>query len=261
VAGVPWADQSVGILRPLGMFRLAANVLRPLWEQWGVDLGSRAGMFRYLYLDVCPPSLQSPEIDSLEVAHPVKNVAIEPVADERLPDWVLDLPPMPTVYVSLGTIFNQNLDVFGVILAGLRDEPLNVIVTVGHDNDPSAFGPQPPNVRLERFIPQAALLPHCDLVLCHGGSGTLLGALDHGLPLVVVPLRADQPENARAAAAAGAAVVVAPEAATPESVRGAVRAALGEPGYRAGARRVQAELHALPPMAQAVRLLEGLAAG
>ena len=35
---------------------------------------------------------------------------------------------------------------------------------------PAEHGPQPAHVTVERFIPQAEVLPHCDLVVSHGGS-------------------------------------------------------------------------------------------
>jgi Erythromycin biosynthesis protein CIII-like, C-terminal domain len=60
--------------------------------------------------------------------------------------------------------------------------PVNVIVTVGHGADPDRFGPQPPNVRITDYLPQADLLPHCRLVVSHGGAGTVLGALCHAIP-------------------------------------------------------------------------------
>ncbi|MBW3612161.1 MAG: hypothetical protein KY438_11670, partial [Actinobacteria bacterium] len=50
VAGIPWADHSMGILRPLQMLRLAGDTLAPLSREWGVDVGPFAGLFRYLYL-------------------------------------------------------------------------------------------------------------------------------------------------------------------------------------------------------------------
>ena len=58
-----------------------------------------------------------------------------------------------------------------------------VVVTVGRRNDPSALGPQPANVAVHQYIPQATLLPHCQAAVIHGGDGTMLGALAAGLPL------------------------------------------------------------------------------
>ncbi len=161
VAGIPYADQSVGILRPLDMFRLARQTIAPVWDEWGVDLGPFGGLFRYLYLDVCPPSLQSHQIDEIEVAYPVQNAHID-TGEHALPVWMDALLPAPTVYVSLGTIFNQNRYVFAAILEGLRDEGVNLILTIGNQNAPAALGPQPDHIHVERFIPQSLLLPFCD---------------------------------------------------------------------------------------------------
>jgi UDP:flavonoid glycosyltransferase YjiC (YdhE family) len=83
---------------------------------------------------------------------------------------------MPRVYVTLGTAGDraQYIEVFATILEGLRDEPYSLIVTVGRDIDPTMFLPQPANIHLEQYIPQTLLFPYCDLVVCHGGSGTVL---------------------------------------------------------------------------------------
>jgi MGT family glycosyltransferase len=212
-------------------------------------------MFRWLYLDVCPPSLQSPEITEIEVAHPVQNVAIEPVGDERLPAWVGDLQPMPTVYVSLGTIWNQNLALFATILAGLRDLSVNVVVTVGTDNDPAALGPQPSNVHVERFISQSLLLAHCDVVVNQGGTA-ILPILAHGLPILVLPQGGNQFHNADACVGAGVGRRLLPGEVSAESIRRDVTALLEEPTYRESARRVAAEIEAMPGPEEGVRLLE-----
>ena len=61
---------------------------------------------------------------------------------------------------------------------------------------PAMLGAVPDHVRVESFIPQAEVLPGCGAVVCHGGSGTILAALAHGLPVVCIPQGADQFANA-----------------------------------------------------------------
>ena len=104
------------------------------------------------------------------------------------------------MYVTLGTEVNKAPELYPSVLRtiinGLRDLPVNLIVTLGRDKDPADFGPQPVNVQIERYIPQSLLLRACDLMVMHGGSNSLLAALDTGLPMVVVPLIADQFFNA-----------------------------------------------------------------
>lgn len=257
VAGIPYADQSVGIMRPLRMASLSASTLAPTWERWGVDLGPYGGLFRYLYLDVCPPSLQSGGVELIDVAHPVQNAVIDPPVGERLPGWVADLEPVPTVYVSLGTVFNQNLGVFRAILDGLGDLALNVIVTIGPDNDPAALGPQPPNVHVEPYISQELLLPSCDVVVNQGGTA-ILPILAHGLPILVLPQGANQFHNADACVAAGVGRSLLPAEVSPESVRAEVSTLLEVRSFGDNARGIAREIEAMPGPEEGVRLLEQL---
>jgi len=256
-AGIPYADHSVGFLRPLDMARLAGATLAPLADQWGVDVGEFGGMFRYLYLDVCPPSLQSPEIDEIDVAHQMQNAHID-AGDEQLPDWIGELAPVPTVYVSLGTIFNQKQEVFAAILEALRDENLNVIVTIGGGNDPAALGPQPDNVHVEQFIPQGALLPYCDLAINQGGTA-ILPLLAAGLPLLVMPQSANQFHNAEACVAAGVGRAILQADVGVASVRREMRALREDPRFRERAEEIARETELMPPPEHGVELLERLA--
>ena len=257
-ADIPYADHSVGILRPLEMARLAGETVAPVAERWGVDVGRFGGMFHFLYLDVCPPSLQSADISRIAVAHQMQNAHIEVAAGDRLPAWIASLPSVPTVYVSLGTIFNQNLGVFSAILDGLGGEDLNVIVTIGAGNDPAALGPQPDNVHVEPFIPQSLLLPHCDVVVNQGGTA-ILPILAHGLPVLVLPQGANQFHNAEAVVGAGAGRRLLPAEVNAVTIRSDVRHLLDDPGYRARAQGIAAEMAAMPGPDRAVRLLEQLA--
>ena len=84
-------------------------------------------------------------------------------------------------------------------------------------------------------------------------------ALSHGLPLVIVPVFSDQPDNARRCEQLGVAKVIAPSDRTPEAFRDAVRAMLQDPSYRRNAEGLREEMQALPGLEQAVALLKRLA--
>jgi UDP:flavonoid glycosyltransferase YjiC (YdhE family) len=214
--------------------------------------------FRYLTFHPFPPSF----VDSpmLPTDHHVRLAPFDRSGDEALPAWADDLPPRPTVYATLGTVFNGRADLFVAFLDGLRDEPVNLVLTVGREQNPAQFGSQRSGVRIERYIPQTLLFPRCDLVLTHGGSGTVSAALAHGLPLVIAPISADQPYNAARVATLGVGRVIQAEGLTPGVVRDAVRAVLADPAYRRNAGRLRNEIRALPGPERAVALLEQLAA-
>jgi UDP:flavonoid glycosyltransferase YjiC (YdhE family) len=88
-----------------------------------------------------------------------------------------------------------------------------------------------------------------------------MAALAHGLPQVIVPIAADQPENARRCEALGAGVTLEQIMVNPASARVAVWQVLDDPSYRANAERLRAEIEALPGSEETVRLLEGLVTG
>jgi MGT family glycosyltransferase len=135
---------------------------------------------------------------------------------------------------------------------------VNLVVTVGRDGDPGQFGPQPRNVRIEQYIPLTLLFPRCDLVISHGGSNTMMAALAHGIPQVMVPIAADQPYNAARCSAAGVAQVVRSSDATTASIREAALSVLADPSYRRAAQRIRDEMVTLSGPEHAVSLLERL---
>ncbi|MGH2409371.1 MAG: glycosyltransferase, partial [Chloroflexota bacterium] len=213
-----------------------------------------------LVLSPFPPSYRDPAFPLPATAHALRLPAIESSNADAWPAWLTPLPGASTVYFTMGTVFNVECgDLFARVLAGLRDLPINLVVTVGRHIDPEEFGPQPNNIYIERYIPQSQILPRCDVVVSHGGSGSVLGALAQGLPMVLLPMGADQPLNAARCEALGLARVLNPLAATPESVREAVVAVLSDPAYRRAAERLRDESAALPGPAHAVTLLERLA--
>ena len=238
-----------------------AAALAPLRERSGLPPDpDNTMLFRYLHLACEPPRFVPAGAAPAPTAHLLRPENFES-GDEPLPPWVAGLPTRPTVYATLGTGISAEAAgraPFAAILAALRDEPYNLILTVGRTNDPDQFGAQPPNVRIARYIPQSRLLPHCDLVVNQGGFSTVTGALNAGLPLVVIPLSADQPLNAACCAALGAGRVIEPGEQTAEGIRAAVRAVLADPAYRTNAERVRDEMAALPGPEYAVTLLERL---
>jgi UDP:flavonoid glycosyltransferase YjiC (YdhE family) len=214
---------------------------------------------RHLVLSPFPPSFRDPAYPLPPNTLSIRPEAAGPAEAGAAPPWLSRPSDNPTIYFTLGTVFNtESGDLFARVLAGLRELPVNVIVTVGRQIDPASFGPQPDNVRIERYIPQSTLLPHCDLVVNHGGSGSVIGALAHGLPIVVIPMGADQSLNAARCVDLGVGIALNATQATPKSVSDAVAAALLAPSYRTAAERIRHEIAALPEAAAAMPLLEGL---
>jgi UDP:flavonoid glycosyltransferase YjiC (YdhE family) len=222
----------------------------PAWDWFGAHFGALCErwdvpdtILEAPYLDTCPPGLQADAVAAFGNRVPLRPSSGEVLPGERLP-WDLGALPHPTtLHLTLGTLFFGATDVFRVVLDGLRDLPVNVVVTVGPGADPARLGPQPSNVLVTDFAPHALLLPQCDGLITQGGAGTILAALCHGLPHLILPQGADQFVNGATAAAAGVAVVVPP----PEFTAAAVRAAAERlPTLRDRARALESEIADTP---------------
>lgn len=258
--GIPHASVLViaagAFVRPV----LVAEPLDQLRAEYGLPADpTLASLSRHLVLSPFPPTFRDPTDPLPATAHGFRSSAARASA---VPPVIARLLGRPTIYVTLGTIFNtESGDLFHRVLAGVRELPVEVVVTVGRGIDPAEVSPQPVHVHVERYVPQSLLLPHCAAVISHGGSGSVTGALAHGPPLVCIPLGADQPRNAERCTALGVGRTLGVVGLTPYDVRVATSAVLTEPGYRTAAARLQAEIAALPDPAAAVVLLERLAAG
>ncbi len=260
LSGLPYAMHAQGRLMSASRWKeLAGAALGRLRHRVGLPPDPDLGwVHRYCYFDTIPPSLQVPH--DLAVAHRYRPaVRRQPSAEDAVPSWMGDIGRRPTVYASMGTVFNQVPHVFAAILTGLADEPVDVILVVGESQDPASLEAPPENVHVERFVAQATVLPYCDVVITHAGYNTVSEALSQGLPLLTIPLRVDQPINAERCVQLGVARRLLPGEVTPEAVRHSVRALLTDPRYKAGAERIRNEIEAMPPVERAVARLEQLA--
>ncbi|MFF4159926.1 glycosyltransferase [Streptomyces sp. NPDC001678] len=186
------------------------------------------------------------------------SIAARPAADD-FPWHRLD-PRTPTVLITLGTanaeVAPRFLAACAEVVRGRPDRAQAVIV------DPTGTVPEfADRVLVRPRVPQLALLERCDAVICHGGHNTVCEALWNGLPLVVAPIRDDQPAVAAQVTNAGAGVRVRFNRATADVVGAALDTVLREPGFREAAGRVRASFRAAGGAAAAAVHLEALAAG
>lgn len=254
--GIACVEQSFGLARPARIRDLGADLVVDLWKEYGVD--PETLRYRDLYIDVCPPTLQSTDIEDLGSTALMRPIAMD-ATGEKLTDSLNSLPNSKTVYVTLGTVFNENLDLFSWILDAVRDLPVNVILTLGLEGDPSRFGPQPPNVLIEKYIPQSLVFERCDVVVCHGDSGTMLSALAMGLPLLMLPQGADQFMNSAACVAAGVALSLEGDEQNADRIRTCIEHLLADPTFRQKAKLLQTEIAEMPAASTLVPTLENLA--
>jgi UDP:flavonoid glycosyltransferase YjiC (YdhE family) len=134
-----------------------------------------------------------------------------------------------------------------------------VLATTNRRALPSAVD-VPANARLVDWVSYSRTMPRCDVVLCHGGHGTVVRALASGCSVVAVPAAGDMFENAARLDWAGLGVRLPGRLCTPRAVRLAVERCLDDAPLRARVREVAAWAGAHEPATRAAQLVEDLAA-
>ena len=254
--GIPLVTVAFSGVLPEAARRDVMSDLGPLWHAEGLDDPSWDDVYGQMYLHPFPPSFgQRPDSSAVRPARPTGA----PPAGQP-PPWVGVLgAARPCVYVTSGTERTATTfpwrDVFAVI-AGLD---VDAVATIGSHVDPADIGPVPANVRLERFVPQTDVLRRSAVVISHGGAGTVLGAASHGLPQFVVPLFADQWQNAVAVRDAGCGVVADPDNRSVDDIDAALRTLLHGDVHRDAATLVADEIAAMPTAADLIDEIEAIA--
>jgi len=197
------------------------------------------------------------------LAHPEKIRHVGPVLEREKHGARAALPwrdddPTPLVLVSFSTAPEQGSPTkFQNAIDALAALPVHGVVTVGDSVDPAALKPAG-NVVVFATADHDDLMRRAALVVTHGGHGTLMRALMHGLPLVVIPGMAhDQAPNAAAAEAWGVGRAL-PGDADAEAMRAAMQEVLGSPGYREKAEAISRQLVGVDGASNAAVEIEAL---
>lgn len=210
---------------------LGLSPLRSAFEQY--DRASRVLMLVSSSFDYAARRLPS---NMKHVGTPIDDVAVQPWESP----WLQESHDRPLVLVSLSSLDQGQAPILNRVLLALARLDVRAIVTVGPSLNPTEFV-APPNVRLEKFIPHSAVLPHADALVTQCGLGTLTKGLAAGVPLVCLPVLGDQPDNAARVSTHGAGVRL-PTDASSEQIRAAIEQVLVDRTFREAARRLRAAM-------------------
>jgi UDP:flavonoid glycosyltransferase YjiC (YdhE family) len=212
------------------------------------------GTSRQLALVATFPQLEYPRVWPSH-AHVVGPLIWEPPAED------VELPPgdLPLVLIAPSTSQDPEHRMLHAALEGLAGAPVRVLATWNR-RLPSRPLPVPANARVVDWVSYARTMPHCDLVVCHAGHGTLARALSLGCPVVACPTAGDMNENAARVDWAGAGVRLPRRFTSPRPLRLAVERALATPSIRARAQELALWTHVNDPGQTAAVLVERLAA-
>jgi len=174
-------------------------------------------------------------------------------------EWRAGEPGQPLVLVGLSSTVMRQEVLLQRAADALGQAQVRGLVTTGPAVDPAVIS-APPDVTVTRWVRHADVLPHCSAVITHGGHGTVMKALIAGVPLIVVPLGRDQPDNAGRVVYVGAGIRLRKNASA-DALRTAISRVIDDPRYRAAARHMAARLAAERDDNLVVDELEQVAAG
>ncbi|MDP9052311.1 MAG: DUF1205 domain-containing protein [Acidobacteriota bacterium] len=201
-------------------------------------------------IDVAPPSMRTGKTLGWPMRYVPYNGGVV------VPPWLWE-QRTPRVAVTLGTYVPvlRGIEAIRWIVEEAAASDLEVVLALGKI-DMQTFGNLPPNVRVSGWLPLHALLPTCRAIVHHAGAGSMMAALQAGVPQIALPQGADQFFHADAIVQRGVGI-----AATSSNGGDALRTVLGDERFVAAAREVRSEIRSMPPPSDIVAKLVSLATG
>jgi MGT family glycosyltransferase len=180
-------------------------------------------------------------------------------AEGRVPvefPWYRLEPARPMAYVSMGTLQNGILETFRLIAEACAGTDLQLVISLGGGQDPALLRGLPGDPIVVGYAPQLELIQRAALTISHGGLNTALESLEHGVPMVVLPITYDQPGVGARVEWAGVGRSIPIRRVTVERLRDAVLDVLGDPAYRMRAEQLRSSIEAADGLNRAADLIE-----
>lgn len=221
----------------------AQPVARPEGEDpaktYNLPLTNPSEVFDYaepLNIVFVPRAFQVP-VKTFDDSYVFVGPSIRPETMESSP--VTRSPERPTLYISLGTVNNEEPQFFKQCLEVFGNTEWQVIMSIGERLDIAQLGEIPANISVAPHHPQLAVLPNTDVFITHGGMNSTLEALSHGIPLVVIAQMPEQTVTAERVAELGIGISLDKFMLTSENLREAVYRVHNEPSFRQEAAKMQ----------------------
>jgi len=164
----------------------------------------------------------------------------------------------PLIYVSLGTLMNDNKRFFEMCIEAFTDAPYDVWMSTGNAFTADDFAPLPDNIRVLTWVPQSQVLEQASFFLTHGGMNSLHDGLYYGLPLILFPQQFEQTYNALRVADLGAGIVIQPNNISVQKIRESIDTMATQPSYTQKAHMFRDALKHAGDMTYAVQEIDAL---
>ncbi|MDS0525671.1 hypothetical protein NNC19_08275 [Clostridium sp. SHJSY1] len=143
------------------------------------------------------------------------------------------------IYATLGTVFNSWIDFFKNVIEAFSESEYLVVMSTGNKERLKEIGDIPKNFIVRDFVPQAEVLKHADLFIAHGGMGSVSDGMYLGVPMILVPLGADQFFNSYRLQELGAGKVLKKDQVTVENLRREAELVMGSEEFKKGVKKIQ----------------------
>lgn len=151
---------------------------------------------------------------------------------------IKDLKGEKVIFISMGTVFNEQPALYEKCFEAFKDVEAKVILVVGKKINISQFENIPNNFKLYNYVPQLEVLQHADVFVTHGGMNSSSEALYYGVPLVVIPVTGDQPLVAKRVTEVGAGIRLNRKELTSELLRETVKEVMDDVTFKENSRKV-----------------------
>jgi len=254
--GIPAVRHLYGtdLMSVVGGFLPAA--LAPLAQRLGLE--QPVDPFGLATVDPCPGGLQVP-VGSRRL--PMRYIPHN--GPGLLPRRLPQRHGRPLVCVTWGTTMSRlHSDLFlaGDVARAIEDLDIDILLAVTAGQRP-LLGTLPPRTEIAESVPLHLLLPQCDALVAHGGAGTLLTGLAHGLPQLLLPRLPDHVRHSGRLAGAGAGTVLPAPVQDPKLIHDQLAELLAAPAHRESAQRLRDEMHGQPAPAELVGALQEIVTG
>lgn len=159
--------------------------------------------------------------------------------DDTFPISKLESSDKRIIYATLGTVFNHWTVFFKSVIEAFKDSDYLVVMSTGNKERLKQIGDIPQNFIVRDFVPQAEVLKHADLFIAHGGMGSVSDGMYLGVPMILVPLGADQFFNSYRLQELGAGKVLKKRDVTAQNLRHEAKLVMEDESFKAAVNKIQ----------------------
>jgi len=147
-----------------------------------------------------------------------------------------------TIYISMGTIYNDNASFYSDCINMFAKTNYQVIISLGHRLTDKDLKEIPSNIIVKNYVPQLDVLKKVDLFITHAGLNSISESLLYGVPMILIPQMYEQVLNAYRVQELGAGIYLKQKQVNPENILRTVDKVINTKSYYGNANKIKKTL-------------------